>query len=156
VDEVTNVRYLRAEFIPRREPAVREAMVAFGLATTACDTDTFVVSAYGDVDCVMAPELEAELLEAARLGSRRVLVDLRETTFFDSSAIHALLRSAGHLQAIGMQFPVVCSDYIKHLLEITGADQTLQIVSTLEQALLLFGPGAGQRTLALCPSPTRV
>jgi hypothetical protein len=73
--------------------AGQDAQLEFGVATRACDSETFVVSAHGDVDPVTAPELERELLEAVQLGARRVVVDLTETTFFDSSAIHALIRS---------------------------------------------------------------
>ncbi len=70
-----------------------QAQIAFGEASNARDSAILVVSARGDVDPVTAPELEAELLEAVELGARRVVADLTETSFFDSSATRALVRS---------------------------------------------------------------
>jgi anti-anti-sigma factor len=114
---------------------LRSATPEFGVATRAFDTGTFCVSAHGDVDLATAPELETELLETAREGTRRVVVDLTGTTFFDSSAVHALVRAGERLQASGLQLGIVCGPYIKRILEITGVDHAFQIHATIERAL---------------------
>jgi len=120
---------------PAVQPAGKHAQTTFGVATRAWDTEAFVVSAYGDVDAVTAPELERELLGAAQLGADSVLVDLTETTFFDSSAIHTLIRSGERLHASGLQLEVVCGNpNVTKVLEITGVDQALPIYTTIEQA----------------------
>ena len=119
--------------------------------TKACDAEVFVVSAYGDVDPVTAPELERELLETVRMGATRVVVDLTETTFFDSSATHALVRSAERLQAGRVQLDVVCrTANLKRLFEITGVDRDLQVYATVGQANDL----TPCRDVALVPRPT--
>ena len=89
------------------------------------------------------PELETELLDAVRLRARRVFVDLTRTTFFDSSAVHALLRSGERLQASGLHVGIVCSNPdVRKVLEITGVDRTLRIHATIEQAISLTPAGS--------------
>ena len=101
------------------------------------DTATFGVVVRGDVDPA-ASELEQELLAAVPLEARRVVVDLTEATYFDSSAIHALMRGGERLLASGLQFGVACSNAnIRKVLEITGVDQRFQIYATIEQAVSL-------------------
>jgi hypothetical protein len=55
---------------------LKGAWAEFGVTTKACGAEVFVVSAYGDVDPVTAPELERELLETVRMGASRVVVDV--------------------------------------------------------------------------------
>ena len=106
----------------------------FGVASRACDTEIFGVSVRGDVDLVTAAEVERELLVAATLGARRILVDLRETTFIDSSAIRVLVTGGERLVASGLQFGLVCGPNVSKVLEIVGVDRMFQIHSTIEQA----------------------
>ena len=106
----------------------------FGVATRACEAETFGVSVGGDVDLVTAAEVERELLAAAQLGARRVLVDLTETTFIDSSAIHALVTGGERLLESGLQFGLVCGPNVRRVLETVGVDRMFKIHSTLEQA----------------------
>lgn len=115
---------------------LRLAETRFSVATTACGAETLGVSVRGNVDPVTAPELEQELLDAAQLEARRVVVDLTETTFVDSSAIHALMRGGERLLASGRQFGLVCSNpSIRKVLEIVGVDQTFRIYPTIEHAI---------------------
>jgi anti-sigma B factor antagonist len=110
--------------------------VEFGMAIQAFGLGTFIVSAYGDVDLVTAAELETELLETVHDGARRVVVDLTETTFFDSSGVHAVVRCGELLQSSGVQFGVVCANpRIKRILEITGIDHTFGVHATIEDAI---------------------
>jgi anti-sigma B factor antagonist len=106
----------------------------FRVATRACDAETFGVSVRGDVDLVTAADVELELLASAQLGARRVLVDLTETTFIDSSGIHVLVTGGERLVASGLQFGLVCGPNVKKVLEIVGVDRMFQIHSTIEQA----------------------
>jgi anti-sigma B factor antagonist len=147
VDEGLKVLYLAAKDATQEDVVLLavagpDAPMQFRVATRAHDAGTFVVSVHGDVDPVTAPELERELLEAVQLGARRVVVDLTETAFFDSSAIHALLRSGEQLQASGLQLEVVCGNpSIKKVFAITAADRALPTHVTVEQAVGATGNG---------------
>jgi anti-sigma B factor antagonist len=121
------------------------AGVEFGVASQALGRGTFFVSAYGEVDLVTAPELETELTQVIHRGARRVVVDLTEATFFDSSGVHALVRAGGWLQSSGLQFGVVCANpRITRVLEITGVDQAFGIHATVEDAV---SPSSARRSL---------
>jgi anti-sigma B factor antagonist len=145
VDEDLNVLCLAAKDAAQGDAVLLavegpDAQMEFRVATRAHDTETFVVSVHGDVDPVTAPELERELLEAVQLGARRVVVDLTETSFFDSSAIHALLRSAEQLHASGLQLDVVCGNpSIQKVFAITATDRALPTHATVEQAVSVTG-----------------
>lgn len=120
----------------------QQVLTEFRVGTRACDAETFVVFAQGDVDCVTAPELEQELLETVQLGASRVLVDLTEATYFDSSAIHALMRARERLQARGLELAVVCSNpTVRKIFEITGVDRAVRIHSAIEQTASLSPSG---------------
>jgi len=124
----------------------RSTGVGFGLGIQAFGMGTLVVSAYGDVDLVTAAELETELLETVDGGARRVVVDLTEATFFDSSAVHALVRVGERLQSGGRQLAVVCGNpVVNRVLDITGVDRVLPIHATIEQAMSLPVSGSPWR-----------
>jgi anti-sigma B factor antagonist len=109
--------------------------VEFAMALQSFGTGTYLVSAHGDVDSTTAPELETELLETVDSGAHRVVVDLTEATFLDSSGVHVLVRTGERLQSSGPQLGIVCGPYVKRILEITGVDRAFQIHDTIENAI---------------------
>ena len=96
----------------------------------------FVVSVCGEIDRSTAPKLEQELFGAAVLGARCVVVDLTEVTFFDSRAVHAVVRSSQRLHASGTRLEIVSGNrLVNRVLEITAVDQIFQIPPTLARAI---------------------
>ncbi len=57
------------------------------------DGDTTVITLGGELDLASAPELERELRDAEGTGPARVVIDLRELGFMDSTGLQALLRA---------------------------------------------------------------
>src|SRR5881397_2465567 len=53
---------------------------------------TAEVEVSGELDIASTPGFERAVEDALRAGPERVMIDLREVTFIDSSGIHALLR----------------------------------------------------------------
>jgi anti-sigma B factor antagonist len=96
---------------------------------------TVVVAVCGEVDLATAPEVEAALRAAAGLAARRVVVNLSETTFFDSSAVRALYEGARPLKALGAEVCIVCSDRIRTVLEIAAVDRVFELLPTIDAAL---------------------
>ena len=76
--------------------------------------DQVVVTVTGEVDMSTA---DAMLQAATRDGAHAATLDLRAVTFFDSAAIHALLRLAEHY---GTQLNVLPSAQVRRVLEISG------------------------------------
>ncbi len=88
-----------------------------------------VIAVAGELDIASAPGLCARL-DAARAGRRpRLLVDLTDVDFCDSTGLRALLGAASEVRAHGGRFAIVCppSGDVARLLEIVGAGEWMAI-----------------------------
>ena len=83
-------------------------------ASGALADDRVIVTVTGEVDMSTA---DAMFLTATQDNAVRATIDLRAVTFFDSAAIHALLRLAEHY---GDDFDVLPSAQVRRVLEISG------------------------------------
>ncbi|MET0425388.1 MAG: STAS domain-containing protein [Actinoplanes sp.] len=83
-------------------------------ATGVVTGDRVVVTVSGEVDMATA---EAMTRAATARAATAALIDLRAVTFFDSAAIHALLRLA---ERYGAAFEVLPSSQVHRVLEISG------------------------------------
>jgi anti-sigma B factor antagonist len=84
--------------------------------------------AVGELDLSSAQLLRRELDDLLSVGWRDVRVDLRETTFADSSALHVLLDVHERLTALGGTLTVLVEPGpVADLLALTGADRLLSI-----------------------------
>ncbi len=91
-----------------------EADANFG-ATAEPAGDRVVVTVTGEVDMSTA---DAMFHTATKDGAAAATLDLRGVTFFDSAAIHALLRLVDHYR--GPNLVVLPSPQVKRVLEISG------------------------------------
>ena len=90
----------------------------------------------GEVDLYTAPRFKDELIRAVEGGSRRVVVDLTDTTFIDSTTLGVLVGGVKRLRSNDGQLALVCSDRnITKIFEITGLDRVFTIYGTREEAL---------------------
>jgi anti-sigma B factor antagonist len=86
------------------------------------------VVATGELDLATAPLLRRELDDLVTVGWLDVTVDLRETTFADSSALHVLLDAHRRLDGSGGALTVVVErGPVADLVAMTGAGRTLAI-----------------------------
>lgn len=96
-----------------------------------------VIEVAGELDIATAPKLCARL-DAMRAGRLpRLLVDLTEVDFCDSTGLRALLGAASEVRAHGGRFAIVCppSGDVARLLEIVGAGEWMAIHSDPESGL---------------------
>ena len=90
--------------------------------------DIRVVVPKREIDFLTAPLLEAELDRAIEQGDSKVVVDLCDVTFMDSSGAHTLLDASKRLRALGRGFSVICvRGSISRLLEILGLGDTFAV-----------------------------
>ena len=83
--------------------------------------DIRVVVPKREIDFLTAPALAAELDRAIVEGESKVVVDLCDVTFMDSSGAHTLLDASKRLRALGRGFSVICvRGSISRLLELLG------------------------------------
>ena len=63
------------------------------------DRDQVVVAPHGELDIATAPRLAAEIDGLVERGVQRLVVDLRPTSFIDSTGLHVLLRESARPDA---------------------------------------------------------
>jgi anti-sigma B factor antagonist len=110
--------------------------VNFRLSTEEPAAGVVVVALVGEVDPYTAPELKKALIAAIEAGARRVIVDLTETTFIDSTTLGVLIGGVKRLRPEGGDLAIVVSDYnIRKIFEITLLDRIFAIFDTRDDAL---------------------
>lgn len=107
---------------------------AFELSTRVLDgSSTAIVEVSGELDLYTAPEFRDKLLEAGE--GRDVIVDLRGSSFIDSTGCRALLLASRRLEPGGHRLVIVNSDSeISRIFSIMGFEELFTIVATPEEA----------------------
>src|SRR3954452_8796058 len=108
----------------------------FSVSEEAPETGTFVIAVEGEADMSTAVKFNESFFSAARSGIRRVVADLTEVSFIDTTMLNALV--VGHRRMVRDQgsFAVVCSGpRVARVLEITGLGQILDVFRSREDAL---------------------
>ncbi len=89
----------------------------------------------GRLTLVSAPQLRTAITEAVDSGRTRVVVDLTEVGFMDSSGLGALVaglkkarQEGGDLRLTGV------NQQVSTVLELTNLDRVLQVHATVEEA----------------------
>ncbi|MEA2285995.1 MAG: anti-sigma factor antagonist [Solirubrobacteraceae bacterium] len=108
----------------------------FALTTESLDEQRHVVAVSGEIDLFTAPELKSALGEALESGHTRIVVDLSNTTFLDSTALGVLIGAVKRLRSRDGVLTIVNTDpNIAKTFEITGLDQIFTIRGTRDQAV---------------------
>jgi anti-anti-sigma factor len=107
------------------------------------DPPAAVVALVGEHDAYSSERLESELTVLLESG-RRVVVDLREAVFIDSTTLGVLLSARSQAEQAGLGFALVLDrDYtqVHQILDLTGLGRTFEIFATLAEALAAVRAG---------------
>jgi anti-sigma B factor antagonist len=109
------------------DPAMAEQ--SFSIETSADILDgSPVITVRGEVDVATAPALAQEPLSQVETGWSRLVVDLDEVTFLDSSGIAAPVAAWWKTQDVGGSVSIRhATSQIRRVLEITGVDRLLAL-----------------------------
>ncbi len=90
---------------------------------------------HGDVDLGSGKRLERQIDTIVGAGGR-VVVNLEECSFLDSSGLSALIRTSRHADGVG-RFAVVCPEgsTVRHLFSLTRAHTLLDLHADRASAL---------------------
>jgi anti-sigma B factor antagonist len=100
------------------------------------DETTPVLSVRGEIDVSTAPELRDRLLSVAAEGYSKVVVDLSQVSFLDSTALGVLVSGLKRFRAAGGDLLlVVTGRSVSKVLEITGLVEVFSIFESVEEAL---------------------
>jgi anti-sigma B factor antagonist len=117
----------------------------FALTEDALDADRHVVAVRGEIDLFTAPELKQKLTDAIEGGKSRIVVDLSETTFLDSTALGVLIGAVKRLRSRDGALVIVNTDQnIAKTFEITGLDQIFTILDNRDEAIAALDTAAPQ------------
>jgi len=110
---------------PLREPPVR-AVEAHGAAT--------VIHLGGELDLYNADDLRAALGQAIERGQTRVVIDLAEVQFVDSTALGVLIEARSKLGADGLRLAAPQLE-TRRTLQVSGLDRHLPVHDSVDDAL---------------------
>jgi anti-sigma B factor antagonist len=96
---------------------------------------TLIIEAAGEIDMATAPAL-ATAINAADRTVRRVIVNLTEISFLDSSGLNTLIHCTHELEERDITVRVVSpkDENVRRVLEITQLIQRLNVVDSLDEA----------------------
>jgi anti-sigma B factor antagonist len=107
----------------------------FGIIDSDFDESTSVVAVQGELDLTTAPRLKWMLHDLLDSGRSKLVVDLTETTFMDSTALGVLVGVNRALRE-GARLAIVCSrPNVLKIFELSGMDGVFTIVPTVDEAL---------------------
>ncbi len=110
--------------------------VEFEISDRKVDDDTHVIAVTGEIDLFTAPEFKQRMSALIDAGRSRLVVDLSETTFIDSSSLGVLIGAHRRLKLRGGALLVVSdTEAITKTFKITGLDGVFTLTSSVDEAL---------------------
>jgi anti-anti-sigma factor len=93
------------------------------------ERETAVVALEGEIDLASVPDAERLIAEAEANSPGRLIVDLREVTFMDSSGLRVLLTAHRRAEEAGRGFALVRGGgTVNRLLDVTGLSERLELL----------------------------
>jgi anti-sigma B factor antagonist len=99
-----------------------------------------LVTLTGEVDIYTAPRLKETMVGLLDGGVRRLVVDLSDVTFIDSTALGVLIGGVRRANEVGGTIAlVVATRPVQRILTVTGLDQVFTVHGTRDDALAGLG-----------------
>ncbi|MEU7474224.1 STAS domain-containing protein [Streptomyces sp. NPDC044984] len=120
---------------PKTEQAKPTRQVG-GLSVVAATTDGIrVLTLAGEIDHHTGDQLR-QALDASDTAHPRIVVDLHDVTFMDSSGINILIAAHQTVTAAGGRLRLAApTDSVQRVLQLTGVDTLVDCYPTLRRAL---------------------
>ncbi len=111
-------------------------MFDFALRSEPLGDDIHVLAVAGEIDLFTAPDLKRAAAEAIDGGARRIVIDLTDTRFLDSTGLGVLIGIAKRVRPAGGDVAIVNTEATTaSTFAITGLDGVLTIVATRDLAI---------------------
>jgi anti-sigma B factor antagonist len=99
------------------------------------DERTVEISVAGELDLATAPALKWSLLDSLKAGRNRLLINLSNVTFIDSTALSVLVGVHRRLGEDALMAVVCTNPNVLRIFEVAGLKVAFEIFPTQEQAL---------------------
>jgi anti-sigma B factor antagonist len=97
---------------------------------------TGIITVEGEIDLGGAPRLRESLSDLLTAGCTRLVMDLREVTFIDSTGLGVIVGAGKKVAAVQGALRIACDDpRVLRLLAITGISRSLPVTATPDEAL---------------------
>lgn len=93
------------------------------------------------IDAEVADDFRAEITQIAQRGNRRLLLDLSEVAFVDSTGLGAIVASFKQLGPDGDLAICGAQDSVGSLFRLTRIDKVFRIFATPDEAIAALGGG---------------
>jgi len=98
--------------------------------------DAAIVKLAGEIDMNHSPAMHQALLEVLKSQPRRLIVDLADVSYMDSSGVGTLVDALRRVHGYGGKMALVAvAPRVLSVLQITKLDQFFEIHSTVQEAL---------------------
>jgi anti-sigma B factor antagonist len=99
------------------------------------DQETTVVTVEGELDLSSAPRLRWMLMDALEAGRSRLVVDLTDASFMDSTGLGVLIGVNKRLAPTARLLVVCPAGVVRQVFEFSGTDGAFEMFATLEAAI---------------------
>ena len=98
---------------------------------------TWLARLSGEVDVFVFPDIKDKLLGAVRAGHDRIIIDLKDVEYIDSSGLGVLVVTHKEARERGGRIAVVCpKPQLRRIFEITGLSKLFGVFYDLDAAQL--------------------
>lgn len=106
------------------------------LALNARTEEPFeIIEVGGEVDVMTAPRLREAIVEAVGRGRTRLIIDVEQVDFLDSTGLGVLVGALKRVRADGGSLDIVCTHQrILKIFQITGLDKVFGLHDSIEAA----------------------
>ena len=95
-----------------------------------------VLAVSGEVDVATVPKMREQLHGLVARGDKRIVVDLDEVDFLDSTGLGVLVGALKRVRSSGGDLQLVCTQpRIRKVFEVTGLTKVFAIHDNLDEAL---------------------
>lgn len=114
------------------------------LGTRPLDEKAWIIDIQGEIDVYTAPQLKQQMLELLDKGATRIVTNLSDVEYLDSTALGVLIGGLKRLRERDGALDIICPNArIRRIFEITGLDKIFDIYSTEEEAINALGDKEG-------------
>ncbi|POX60155.1 anti-sigma factor antagonist [Streptomyces sp. Ru62] len=115
------------------QPAFRDHQHTLQVHVRRLSTDRHLVTVVGDLDLHTASHLADALQPLVLTGGHRVLLDLSDVAFLDSTGLTCLIAVYRTARSTGARLALIApSERVRRMLALTGTDQVLHSYATLD------------------------
>ena len=108
----------------------------FSVSSERAGDDLGIVTVGGEVDIFTAPQFKECMVALLDGGVRRLVIDLSEVTFIDSTALGVLIGGVRRVNGVsGSMALVVVSRPVQRVLSVTGLDRVFSTYATRDEAV---------------------